>query len=174
MDPLVRFPDALHGVPLGRLLSVAGHLVDQHWGRYLAEHHGLTPAGMRVLFILTRLGDTSHREVAERCFVRPATLTGIVDTLERDGLVERRRDEADRRSVRLALTDQGREHTQALSELMHTDNPLTSVDADPARRAVIRDFLIEVITTMSDGEDNRLRTHHQEPTDHLTPGSRPC
>ncbi|WP_329019777.1 MarR family winged helix-turn-helix transcriptional regulator [Micromonospora rifamycinica] len=173
MEPLPGYPDVLGSVPLGRLLSVAGHLVDQHWGRYLAEHHGLTPAGMRVLFTLTHLDDATHRDVADRCFVRPATLTGIIDTLERDGFVERRRDDADRRSVRLVLTDKGRERTQALVDQMHTATPLTSVDADPARRAVIRDFLIEVITTMSDGEDKKLTTQHQGTTD-PRPGSHPC
>ncbi|MEU7618550.1 MarR family winged helix-turn-helix transcriptional regulator [Micromonospora rifamycinica] len=174
MEPLVVFPDALSGAPIGRLLAVAGHLADQRWGRYLAEHHGLTPAGMRVLFTLTHVDDATHGDVADRCFVRPATLTGIVDTLERDGFVERRRDEADRRSVRLALTDKGRERTRALVDRIHTDTPLTSVDADPAKRAVIRDFLIDVITTMSDGEDNRLSTQHQDPNDRPRPGSHSC
>ncbi|WP_091338370.1 MarR family winged helix-turn-helix transcriptional regulator [Micromonospora rhizosphaerae] len=173
MEPLARFPDVLRHAPLGRLLSVAGKLVEQRWGRYLAEHHGLTSAGMRVLFILSGMGETTHRDVAERCFVRPATLTGIVDTLERDGFVERRRDAADRRTVRVALTDKGREHARALTDLIHSDNPLTSVDADPAKKAVIREFLIELITTMSDGDVGRLNPD-QESTDETTPGGRPC
>ncbi|MEU3453867.1 MarR family winged helix-turn-helix transcriptional regulator [Micromonospora sp. NPDC006766] len=173
MEPLVHFPDALHHAPIGRLVSIAGHLVDQHWGRYLAEHHGLTSAGMRVLFILSRVGDSTHREVAERCFVRPATLTGIVDTLERDGFVERRRDTTDRRSVQLTLTDKGREHAQALIEVIHSDRPITSVDADPAKRAVIREFLTELITTMADGDIGRLNPD-KESTDLTTRGARPC
>ncbi|MFC0004638.1 MarR family winged helix-turn-helix transcriptional regulator [Micromonospora siamensis] len=173
MEPLVRFPDVLHHAPLGRLLGVASHLVDQHWGRYLAEHHGLTPAGMRVLLTLARAGDSSHRDVAEHCFVRPATLTGIVDTLERDGFVERRRDTADRRSVQLTLTAKGREQADALLDLIHRDPPLTSVDADPAKKAVIREFLTELIVTMSDGEGSRLNPSIEE-SDEPTPGGRPC
>lgn len=173
MEPLVSFPDALRQAPLGRLISIAGHVVEQRWGRYLAEHHGLTSAGMRVLMILARIGDSTHREVAERCFVRPATLTGIVDTLERDGFVARQRDPNDRRSVQLSLTDKGREHAQALIQMIHSDRPLTSVDADPAKRAVIREFLAEVITTMSDGDPGRLNPD-KESTDMTTRGSRPC
>jgi DNA-binding MarR family transcriptional regulator len=172
MEPPAPFPDMLRNAPLGRLVAVAGHLVEQYWGRYLAEHHGLTSAGMRVLFILSRTGDATHREVAEHCFVRPATLTGIVDTLERDGFVERRRDSADRRTVRLALTDQGHQHAQVLTDLIHGDPPLTSVDADPVKRAVIREFLIELILTTSDGEDGRLNPH--QGSDETTPGSPPC
>jgi len=173
MEPLVRFPEVLHQAPLGRLIAIAGHVVEQHWGRYLAEHHGLTSAGMRVLVILARLGDTTHREVAERSFVRPATLTGIVDTLERDGFVERRRDVNDRRSVQLTLTDKGREHAQALIEMMHSNRPLTSVDADPAKQAVIREFLAELIATMSEGDVGRLNPD-KESADMTTRGPRPC
>ncbi|MEU5938384.1 MarR family transcriptional regulator [Micromonospora sp. NPDC047548] len=173
MGPLVSFPDALRHAPLGRLIAIAGHVMEQHWGRYLAEHHGLTSAGMRVLMILERAGDSTHREMAEWCFVRPATLTGIVDTLERDGFVIRQRGPNDRRSVQLSLTDKGREHAQALTKMIHSDRPLTSVDADPAKRTVIREFLTELIVTMSDGEDTRLNPSHQE-SDEAKPGGRPC
>ncbi|MEU5723028.1 MULTISPECIES: MarR family transcriptional regulator [unclassified Micromonospora] len=171
--PIVRFPDALQHAPLGRLISIAGHVVEQHWGRYLAEHHGLTSAGMRVLLILLRAGDSSHREMAERCFVRPATLTGIVDTLERDGFVARQRDPNDRRSVQLTLTDKGRKQALAIIDLIHSDRPLTSVDADPAKKAVVREFLTEIITTMSDGDLRRLN-RDSEPNTENPSGSHPC
>ncbi|NES26656.1 MarR family transcriptional regulator [Micromonospora terminaliae] len=173
MGPLVRFPDALQHAPLGRLVSIAGHLVEQRWGRYLAEHHGLTSAGMRVLLVLLRAGDSTHREMAERCFVRPATLTGIVDTLERDGFVARRRDPDDRRTVQLSLTDKGREHAVAIIDLIHSNRPLTSVDADPAKQAVIREFLTEIITSMSDGDLRRLNRDSESDTEDPS-GSRPC
>jgi DNA-binding MarR family transcriptional regulator len=172
-EPLVTFSDALRHAPLGRLISIAGHVVEQHWGRYLAEHHGLTSAGMRVLLILLRVGDCTHRDMAERCFVRPATLTGIVDTLERDGFVTRGQNPHDRRSVQLSLTDRGRETARALVELMHSDRPLTSVDADPAKRQVVREFLAELITTMSDGDLRRLNRDSESHTENPT-GSRPC
>ncbi|MFR9776956.1 MarR family winged helix-turn-helix transcriptional regulator [Micromonospora sp. MS34] len=173
MGPLVTFPEVLRQAPLGRLISIAGHIVEQHWGRYLAEHHGLTSAGMRVLLVLVRAGDSTHREMAERCFVRPATLTGIVDTLERDGFVTRKRDPNDRRSVQLTLTDKGREHALAIIDLIHSDRPLTSVDADPAKKEVVRQFLTELITTMSDGDIRRLNPDREPVTDNPT-GSRPC
>ncbi|MEU4638990.1 MarR family transcriptional regulator [Micromonospora sp. NPDC023814] len=135
----------LRDVPLGRLLVVAGHVTGQRWNRYLAEEHGLTQAGMATLMTLAEHGELPHRTVAEHCFVRPATLTGIVDTLERDGLVERQRDEADRRSIRIAITPAGQARIDALTAVIRSGAPLTSVDADPAKAAVIRQFLLEVI-----------------------------
>ncbi|MFI6264504.1 MarR family winged helix-turn-helix transcriptional regulator [Micromonospora sp. NPDC051006] len=148
----------LNDVPMGRLLVVAGHLVGQRWNRFLAEKFNLTQAGMVTLMTLDKDGALPHREVAQRCFVRPATLTGIIDTLERDGLVERQRDDTDRRSVRLAITPAGRERVAAIGALIRAGRPLTSVDADPAKAAVIRAFLLEVIGS---GEEPRMI----EPTD---------
>ncbi|MEV0328468.1 MarR family transcriptional regulator [Micromonospora echinospora] len=135
----------LRDAPLGRLLVVAGHLVAQRWNRRLTEEYGLTQAGLATLMTLDRYGTLTHRAVAERCFVRPATLTGIVDTLERDGLVSRQRDETDRRAVRLTITPAGREKIAGPAGLVAANPPLTSVDADPDRAAVIREFLLEVI-----------------------------
>ncbi|WP_255684493.1 MarR family winged helix-turn-helix transcriptional regulator [Micromonospora okii] len=149
----------LADVPLGRLLVTAGHIVSQRWNRLLAEH-GLTQAGMGTLITLARHGELPHRVVAERCFIRPATLTGIVDTLERDGLVERHRDDADRRSVRLALTPAGRARVAELTTLMQARAPMTSVDADPAKAEVIRQFLLEVIGT---GEEPHVTSPDARP-----------
>ncbi|SCL18688.1 MarR family winged helix-turn-helix transcriptional regulator [Micromonospora inyonensis] len=167
-------PD-LRDAPLGRLLVVAGHLVAQRWNRRLTEEYGLTQAGLATLMTLDRHGAMTHRAVAERCFVRPATLTGIVDTLERDGLVSRQRDETDRRAVRLAITPAGREKIAAPAGLVATNPPLTSVDADPARAAVIREFLLEVIGSgdprVGDGEP---RTGSGEPTADPSPGGASC
>jgi DNA-binding MarR family transcriptional regulator len=137
--------DALRDAPLGRLVAIAGHLSSQRWSRWLAERHALTPAGLSALLALHEHGELTHRATAERCFIRPATLTGVVDTLERDGLVRRHRDDADRRTIRLLLTPAGRARVRAVTEFACDDTPLTSVDADPAKAKVIREFLLELI-----------------------------
>ncbi len=83
--------DRLQNAPLGSLLVLAARLAQQQWGGYLAAHHNLTPAGVAVLTTLgMHGGDLSHSRVAQACFFKPATLTGIVDTLEKSGHVQRR------------------------------------------------------------------------------------
>ncbi len=49
------------------------------------------------------------RSLAESLDVSQASVTGIVDRMEQRGLIERRRDDEDRRVVRVALTDAGRQ-----------------------------------------------------------------
>jgi DNA-binding MarR family transcriptional regulator len=53
-------------------------------------------------------------ELAEMLDITPRTVTGLVDNLERDGLVRRVADPEDRRSVYAEITDQGRDRVTAL------------------------------------------------------------
>jgi DNA-binding MarR family transcriptional regulator len=54
-----------------------------------------------------RQGASSPGELARLWQVTPAVITGIIDRLERRDLVRREPDPADRRRLRLALTDTG-------------------------------------------------------------------
>jgi DNA-binding MarR family transcriptional regulator len=63
---------------------------------------------MGILFRLMRGGDTSLGELAAALDSTPRNITGLVDHLERDGLVERVPDPDDRRSVKARLTEAGR------------------------------------------------------------------
>jgi DNA-binding MarR family transcriptional regulator len=51
------------------------------------------------LDLITRYGPVSPTALAKRAGLHPATLTGILDRLERDGWITRDRDPADRRGV---------------------------------------------------------------------------
>ena len=63
---------------------------------------------MRALTLDTE-GPLPMSRLAEAMDVSQASATGIVDRMEQRGLVERLRDDADRRVVRVALADGGRQ-----------------------------------------------------------------
>ena len=69
---------------------------------------GVTRAQWRVLFNLDRATNLRQVELADRLDIEPITLCRIIDRLEESGLVERRRDPADRRAWRLALTEKAK------------------------------------------------------------------
>jgi len=52
--------------------------------------------------------DPSPSEIAEHLGVTRATITGLLDGLERDGFLERHHDSKDRRALTIHLTDKGR------------------------------------------------------------------
>lgn len=66
---------------------------------------------MAQLFVLQRLAESpalSIREVAERTFTDPSSVSVVVSRAVRGGLVARERDTRDARRARLALTRRGR------------------------------------------------------------------
>jgi DNA-binding MarR family transcriptional regulator len=74
----------------------------------LARQHGLTGPQVTALKILEGLGRLSLSELSARMSAKNSTITGIVDRMERDGLVRRERSEHDRRVVHIRATAKGR------------------------------------------------------------------
>lgn len=72
-----------------------------------AREHGLTGPQISVLKILEAMGDLSLTELSEKMSARNSTITGIVDRMERDGLVVRERSQSDRRVVLIRATEKG-------------------------------------------------------------------
>ena len=68
---------------------------------------GLRPKHFAVLNAIALADGASQQELGGRMGLDPSGLVGAIDQLERQGLVERRRDEADRRRYVLRLTDEG-------------------------------------------------------------------
>jgi DNA-binding MarR family transcriptional regulator len=73
----------------------------------LARRAELTGPQLTVLKMLEGVGDLSLTELSERIRAQNSTVTGIIDRMEREGLVLRARSTEDRRVVRISLTDKG-------------------------------------------------------------------
>lgn len=95
-----------------RILGKKLHSTFERW----AEKFGLSEGRFQILVRLKHqpTGRFAMGELAEMLDVSPRTVTGLVDNLERDGLVKRVDDPTDRRSVYAELTDQGRERIESL------------------------------------------------------------
>lgn len=82
--------------------------IENRLGRLFREH-GLTNSQYNVLRILRGEGKPMPAlEVAGRMIQAVPAITGLIDRLEKQGHVERRRSEQDRRVVFVEITQQGR------------------------------------------------------------------
>lgn len=75
---------------------------------------GLSAAEINALACID--AQTTVRALVTATAQRPSTLTGILDRLERRGLIERAANPADRRSVLVRLTPDGRRHAARVAE----------------------------------------------------------
>jgi DNA-binding MarR family transcriptional regulator len=73
------------------------------------RHHRLSRAGREALAVLDGAGQPlSPTAIAERLIVTTASVTSLLDTLERRGLVERRPDPTDRRRLLIVISHDGK------------------------------------------------------------------
>lgn len=72
------------------------------------EPHGLLTAQWSVLRVLWDIEGLTQVELAERMRVEKASLTDVLDAMERRGLIKRTRNENDRRKLNISLTAQAR------------------------------------------------------------------
>jgi len=138
------------GAPLQALMLSATRLMGAY-GQESVRAAGLklSLAGLGVLRILMGEDGLKASEVADRAWSSPGTLTSVVNTLVRDGFVERRADAADRRVVRLYITSQGRAViTYYVSQAsVRWRRAFDFVDSDD--EVVVRKFFTQMIDHLS-------------------------
>lgn len=106
-----------------RVVTELSNLAFQLTGRLRAGFNaagaelGLPPAQALVLCNLS--GPAPMRELAEWLSCEPSNVTGIVDGLERRGLVTRRPDPTDRRVKHVLLTEEGERRRAELLARSH-------------------------------------------------------
>jgi len=108
---VARYPDAeVQAVlPFLNILRAGSDLSDALDA--LLGKHGLLQGRWWVLILLMREDNltSTPSDLAEKAGVSRATMTGLIDGLERDGLVQRLDDANDRRKYSIRLTTSGQE-----------------------------------------------------------------
>lgn len=82
------------------------------------EQMQLTPSQVHALLWLGHDGGHTMGELARRLGITEKTMTGVVDRLEREGLVQRERSVTDRRVVHSTLTAEGQRVYQRLDRVL--------------------------------------------------------
>ena len=75
----------------------------------LARRANVTGPQLTVVKLLETIGDLSLSELSDKIRAQNSTVTGIIDRMEREGLVLRVRSTEDRRVVRIHLTEKGQQ-----------------------------------------------------------------
>ncbi|GAA0664818.1 MarR family transcriptional regulator [Kitasatospora atroaurantiaca] len=132
-------------------------LSDEVHGRFEKElaRHDVTVSQWAVLVTVHRGDAVTTREVARFIDIDPGAVSRLVDRLAAKGLITREPDPASRRSLRLTLTETGRELVPRLAEIADRNDAYFFGALEPGTRAQlearIRQLLAEDHHPAGDG-----------------------
>ena len=143
---------------LGFLISDVSRLLRRRFDER-ARQIGVTRAQWRTLVTLRIHEGINQGGLADLLEVEPITLCRMVDRLEEAGLVERRRDPADRRAWQIFLTPRA---LPLLDQLRGLGDALIEVALDglsEARRTELIDTLNVIRTNINSPSDGEEASH---------------
>jgi DNA-binding MarR family transcriptional regulator len=109
---------------------------------------GLSPYHFGVLAVLGEGDRATQATVADALRLDRSQLVGLLDELEKRGLIARKRDPLDRRRQAVSLTDAGRETLVELRKVVKRVEDAFLAPLPPADRQTLHDLLL------------RLAVHH--------------
>jgi DNA-binding MarR family transcriptional regulator len=143
-------PDALLAEQLLRLTRRVHRIQKRHLEQ---RDLGITPAQSRLLRTLAHYGSPPRMaDLAERLEVVPRAVTTLVDGLEANGKVRRVPDPANRRVIRIELTDDGRKALSVLRGARRSAAEEILAPLTGEQRAVLGNLL----DTLMDGDAAHL------------------
>jgi len=93
---------------IGFLLARTARSMKRALEAHLSTYN-ITASQYIVLALLAERDGISLSRLGERLYFDSPTITGIVDRMERDGLVQRKRTSDDRRVINIVLTPKGKD-----------------------------------------------------------------
>jgi DNA-binding MarR family transcriptional regulator len=116
-----------------------------------AEAQGLSEGRMQLLMRLRWSPDRQLPlgEIADHLGVTPRNITGLIDNLERDGLVERVPDKEDRRSIYARLTDKGLRRIEELWREAASGQPQLLQGISKEELETLRDVCLRIVENVS-------------------------
>lgn len=124
----------------------------ESYSRFLWQEYGLTSPQLGALRELEKSPLATPGHLADRLHVSPQTVAGILKRLEQRGLITRARDENDRRSFSLQLTDEGKRLSNEAPSLLRDQFRNELKRLQPWEATQVLSTLQRVATMMSAGE----------------------
>lgn len=79
--------------------------------------YGLTRSQCVALYYIDLDGSTNQKQLAKKMNIRESTMTGLLDRMERDKLIERKPDKEDMRRKTISLSDRGYDKLSEISQV---------------------------------------------------------
>jgi MarR family transcriptional regulator, organic hydroperoxide resistance regulator len=123
--------------------SAFGQAIRFHYRRIhmLLDELGVYPGQPPLLFVLGKYGPLSHKDLAQRLYIKPATVTVMLRRMAKAGLVVQRGDPADRRISTVRLTPQGQALRRRVKRALTVIAAECFDDFSPAQRRQLQSLM---------------------------------
>lgn len=134
---------------IGYWTILAARAFQKALGDELAPH-GITFRQSQVLGWLVLHGEQSQVELAGRMMIEPATLVGVLDRMERDGLISRIASPSDRRCKLIRINPAASEVWSKVLSCARRVRTRASAGLTPSQFEALRDILKTVLNNLDD------------------------
>lgn len=102
------------------LYNVFYQVIRLHYHRthMMLDKIGVYPGQPPMLYFLEKEDGQSQKDLADKLNVKPATITVMLNRMEKSGLVLRKQDDEDQRISRVYITEKGKEVYKQVEETM--------------------------------------------------------
>lgn len=124
-------------------VGVAARKLHKYYNNRFSQY-GITVTQSFILFALMTQDGQNVKNLAERLSLESPAVTGLVDRLEKEKMVERRSDPEDRRALQVFLTEKGRDLAEKLitAAIDFNDTLKARLNADQVR--ALKDLLVSI------------------------------
>ena len=112
------------------------------------EAHGMTVGYLPVLFTLTENPRLTQKQIAEIIGVEQPTMAGTLSRMERDGMIERTPDPADRRSALISLSSNARTKLAVVEKAIDETNAQAFSLLSASERKQFFEIMMKVVTAL--------------------------
>lgn len=116
---------------------------------------GVYPGQPQLLYVLNEEGGLSQKELAERLHVTPATLTVMLNRMEKSELVRRQQDQQDQRVYRVYITEKGKDIFTIAGEIMTKVHQQMLVGVEEHEKEQLQELLARISDNLLVANSNR-------------------
>ena len=134
---------------LSYLLARASHMVSEGFSPTL-KANDIDRAQWRILASLRDLDNVAIGRLARIVLLKQPTLTKVLDRMEKEDLITRHHSREDRRSVKIAITETGRQKVKNLVTEAKGHEETILETYSPAEQENLKKTLMTLITRLKD------------------------
>ncbi len=129
--------------------------VQSHFSRRIMEDAAkmsLTTGQPKVLDYLSLHNGSIQKDIAAGCCIDVATMTGILSRMEDKGLIERRNENGNRRSLYVYLTEKGKRTAQEVQSIFLLNEQTAFSGLDSKEKEQFLETLYKICKNLTDTE----------------------